>query len=145
MRPAFFPVLLALSATPAIALDVPPQTHWTHGRSQITMSEGAGGRISMFYNGASPSPRGTTMPRGTLLFEGLRQGDRIIGTARTFKDGCAPAPYRVEGHIRLVGPGDGEIDLAGPAPKRGPGCNIVGLTTASPHARLVFDNPDLQD
>lgn len=139
-------LLISISIVPARALEpMPRTTYWTHGRSQITMTEGAGGRVVMIYNGASPSPRGPTMPRGTVLFDGVRNGDRISGTARTFKDGCAPAPYQVEGRIRLAGTGDGEIELAGPAPHRGKGCNVTGLTTSSPHASLRFDNPDLQD
>jgi hypothetical protein len=137
-------LLIGISIVPARALEpVPRTTYWTHGRSQITMTEGADGRVVMIYNGASPSPRGPTMPRGTILFEGVRNGDRINGTAHTFKDGCAPAPYHVAGRIRLVGPGDGEIELAGPAPRRGRGCNVDGLTGSSPHASLKFDNPDI--
>ncbi|CAA2161127.1 hypothetical protein MBRA_06287 [Methylobacterium brachiatum] len=144
--PAFPFVLFCMSTVPAWALDPMPSTiHWTHGRSQITMTERTAARIVMIYNGASPSPRGATMPRGTVLFEGIRNGDRITGVARTFKDGCPPAPYHVEGHIRLVGPGDGEIELAGPSPRRGKRCSVEGLTNSSPHATLRFDNPDLQD
>ncbi|MBJ3785449.1 hypothetical protein [Devosia sediminis] len=83
--------------------------------------------------------------RGTVLFQGAPwsfEGEfSMSGTAYTFRKGCAPAPYHVEGG--LVPGADpsmpDRIVLRGASPKREQGgCAVVGYTHDSPNAELVF-------
>jgi len=72
---------------------------------------------------------------GTVLFKGYYEGERIEGTAYAFKAGCAPAPYDVIGSQDNAG----NIILRGPGPLRGKvGCEVIGYSAKSPHAKLKF-------
>ena len=68
------------------------------------------------------------------LFQGQERGGQIQGEAFVFKAGCAPAGYRVTGRRT-----DGVLVLAGAAPHRGRGCEIISESTGSKHANLVFN------
>ena len=73
---------------------------------------------------------------GTLLFRGsIIYGGPVEGMAFTFKKGCEPAPYRVEGNFQ--GNSD-KLVLTGKAPVR-KGCEVTGYTDKSPNAKLVFE------
>lgn len=72
---------------------------------------------------------------GAVVFRG-KSDDKghLTGTAYTFKRGCEPAAYEVQGKKEA-----GIITLTGAAPRRGRrSCSIVGYTTKSASARLVF-------
>ncbi|MDO9057891.1 MAG: hypothetical protein Q7U92_02560 [Bradyrhizobium sp.] len=72
--------------------------------------------------------------QGLVMFEGRINRGHLTGTAYTFKTGCAPAPYQVDG---LFGPAN--IVLAGASPARDPhSCAVTGYTSRSPNARLNF-------
>lgn len=72
---------------------------------------------------------------GTLLFRGQEHNGELTGEAFVFKAGCAPAGYEVAGRRD-----EGVLYLDGVAPHRGRKCAIVGGSTTSKHARLVFEH-----
>lgn len=76
--------------------------------------------------------------KGRLLFKGAEDKQhRFAGLAYTFKGNCAPAGYNVSGALDE----NGEIVLSGEAPNWDPkSCRVLGFTTQSPHAKLVFAN-----
>jgi hypothetical protein len=75
---------------------------------------------------------------GQMLFEGKpwTSGGAFSGTAYTFRNGCPPAPYRVEAFY------EGSVEtltLRGAAPVReNKGCKVVGYTRESDNAALQF-------
>lgn len=81
-----------------------------------------------------------TIKQNTVLFRGwVVPGEWIAGIAFTFKKGCAPAPYFVEGRLdNREGP---QMTLKGKAPVRGEGCEITGYTDKGGNAKLVFQLP----
>lgn len=76
--------------------------------------------------------------KGDILFRGrIGRGD-VGGMAYVFKKGCAPQPYRVHGGVLSDSP-DARLVLRGAAPVRERGdCAIVGHSTRSGNAVLVF-------
>ncbi len=93
-----------------------------------------GDEITATYSVPRP---GLGIGQETILFRGsYEDSERITGTAYTFKNGCAPAPYNVIGRHE---DGGKRIVLSGPAPVRARGgCSTTGYSAASPHARLVL-------
>ena len=107
-----------------------------HNGSIVDAEFGNQGTLSIRYL----EPRGGLgNVRGRLLFEGRVTHQHFVeGTAYTFKSGCAPAAYTVQGRIDPRG----NIDLFGDAPMRHTrSCAVVGFTPFSPHARLRFVGP----
>lgn len=81
----------------------------------------------------------------TVVFEGdpwtFSNRFSMAGTAYTFRKGCSPAPYRVTGQfVASRSPhGHDSIVLRGASPIREKnGCAVVGYTTNSGNAELVF-------
>ncbi|MCK1336629.1 hypothetical protein IVB38_11435 [Bradyrhizobium sp. 38] len=74
--------------------------------------------------------------RGAVLFQGgVDRHGTVVGTAYTFKSGCNPAPYAVQGRLGRKG----ELTLAGNAPVRDArSCDIAGFSARSPNAGLAF-------
>jgi len=72
-----------------------------------------------------PRP-GISARRGDIVFQGRKIGNRYVGTAYTFRQGCRPAPYKVSGILPL----QTRIVLHGASPKRS-GCRVVGYTNNS--------------
>jgi hypothetical protein len=74
--------------------------------------------------------------KGTILFRGepFTEGGRLKGMAVAFKKGCPPAEYPVTGTYSRDRT---TVTLSGAGPIR-EGCTVVGYSTKSPHARLVF-------
>jgi hypothetical protein len=91
-----------------------------------------GDKISATYNTPRSGVALAGISRGTKLFDGHYEGDRIVGTAFAFKAGCTPAPYEVIGRHKGK-----RIILTGPAPVRD-GCKVVRHSATSPHASLVL-------
>ncbi|MFL9502464.1 hypothetical protein ACJMQP_20580 [Rhodopseudomonas palustris] len=110
-----------------------------HNDSQMLIREWKDGSVEIAYD----VPK-QTLPvvQGTLLFRGTRSGSNYQGTAFTFRDGCAPAPYEVRGYRDVKRE---LVVLTGAAPRRGRGCDIIGDSVRSNHARLVFDTRELGD
>ncbi len=91
-------------------------------------------RNLIVYEEPKPSLAGTVKPH-TVLFHGwMITGGYVRGVAYTYKKGCKPAPYFVEGYDQ----GGGSLTLKGKAPVR-KGCDVVGYTEKSGNATLVFD------
>ena len=105
---------------------------WTHNGSWMTIYK-TGSDITIEYQ----QPRkGLPIGPNTTLFYGTIRGNRISGTAHTFRRGCPEAPYRVSGRLRENGSVK-SIVLSGAAPVRN-GCKVTGYTKQSSNARLVF-------
>jgi hypothetical protein len=82
-------------------------------------------------------PKHKSIEPRTMLFRGsiVRDGP-VSGMAFTFKKGCEPAPYYVEGYWDE---NSGEIVLRGSSPVRSKtGCEVTGYTSKSPNATLKF-------
>lgn len=104
---AFTGLSLASLATPAAA-----DSCWWHNGSLMRLQ--ASGNNRWFYY-EQPRP-GLAVGRGTLLFNGRKQGNWYSGTARVFSKYCpgSPQPYHVEGpvaqnQLRVTVKGDREI------------------------------------
>jgi hypothetical protein len=93
-----------------------------------------GNDIKTTYAKPKPSLAPAGVKEDTVLFEGVYEGNRIVGTAYAFKAGCAPAPYDVIGWEQ-----GNEIILRGPGPVRSrSGCDVIGYSAKSPHVELKF-------
>ena len=91
------------------------------------------------YNQPKASIAGAVRP-GAVLFRGTFDRTHARGTAYVFKNGCAPAPYAVNG--RFTGDRSETLILEGAAPIHDrASCAILGYTTKSGNARLVL-KPD---
>ena len=85
---------------------------WWHNGSLMRLK--ARGNDRWFYY---EQPRaGLAVRRGTLLFNGRKQGNWYVGTARVFSKYCpgSPQPYHVEGpvaanQLRVTVQGDREV------------------------------------
>ena len=107
-------------------------TLWTHIGSEMAWEAGPGSARKVWYWAprASLAPFGIT--RGTLLFEGERQGARMVGQARVFTRNCGVYTYPVAGPITNA---DRRVTLYGTRPVVDADCRI--LRTAD--ETLVFD------
>lgn len=86
------------------------------------------------YATPKPSLLASGIEEGNVVFKGVEEGNRISGTAYTYRKGCSPAPYEVVGYFS----GD-DIVLSGPSPVRAKGsCDVIRYTLDSPNAKLVF-------
>ncbi len=82
-------------------------------------------------------PKHKSIAPDSVLFRGslVRDGP-VIGMAYTFKKGCEPAPYYVEGDWNEY---SGIIELKGAAPVRSKtSCDVTGYSAKSPNAKLKF-------
>lgn len=82
-------------------------------------------------------PKASFIKPRTILFRGSFPSTEgpVQGMAFTFKKGCEPAPYYVEGYYD----GGLKLELSGKAPVRAKnGCEIEGYSDKSPNAKLVF-------
>ena len=100
------------------------------------------GKHIIVYSAPKDSIAGT-IKENTVLFRGwVVPGQWIAGIAFTFKKGCEPAPYHVEGRLdnSYETPYPSMI-LRGRSPVRD-GCKVVGYTDKSPNAKLEFQLPE---
>lgn len=115
----------ALLATPVHA-----DSFWNHNGSVMRLSASGGDR---YFHYETPRPRLPVSP-GTLLFNGRREGDRYVGTARVFSKYCAePLKYAVAGPIVNNGL---RIVMVGKRKVFAKGCVDTGRIKTD---RLVFD------
>ena len=116
----------------ATAASVASTRRFWHNGSIVEVSLGADNSIRIRY--VEPRQDLPSDMHGLVMFEGRINRGHLTGTAYTFKTGCAPAPYQVDG---LFGPAN--IVLAGASPARDPhSCAVTGYTSRSPNARLNF-------
>jgi hypothetical protein len=145
MRPGRVIARVVAAAGLVVALDVPRSDAseayvYTHNGSSVLMGIAAD-HVSIQYSRPRPGIAGAGIAPGTTLFEGRLHGETIEGTAYTFRRGCPPAPYGVRGRMA----GGTRLILSGAAPIWGQGCEVVGYTARSPHARLIFDFVSAQE
>ena len=120
----------------AKALNRNDQTALLHNGSVVNLVRLGKGNVEIRY--LEPRRGLPASMKGRVLFKGAEDKQhRFTGLAYTFKGSCAPAGYNVSGAIDA----NGEIILSGQAPSWDPkSCGVLGFTTQSPHARLVFAN-----
>lgn len=104
---------------------------WTHNGSVMRLeAEGAVRRI--YYANPRDGIRQAGVSGDTLLFEGERQGNRYVGTARIFKPGCGEQTFPVEG---TVSADDSRIVLTGKVARFDQACGKGPVV----EQRLVFE------
>ena len=84
--------LLLSSAGSAFA-----DTCWDHNGSVMRLTA-SGNYREFLYEQPRASMR-SLVQRGTLLFDGEKNGNWYSGTSRVFSRGCAPLEYSVEGPV----------------------------------------------
>jgi hypothetical protein len=110
---------------------------YTHNGSFMKVDERLG---EIRYEQPRRGLQGTISP-GDVVFRGRfvdapgqRGKGRVSGVAYTFKKGCAPARYAVEGSYDPK-----TITMTGNAPRRAANsCEVLGASGTSTHATLVF-------
>ncbi len=74
-------------------------SYWDHNGSLMRLRASGNDRI-IEYLIPSPTMKEAGVEKGTLLFRGVRQGDRYVGTARVFSKHCTnPIEYHVDGRV----------------------------------------------
>lgn len=107
MRFAIASLLLMTSAFPAAA-----DSLWNHNGSIMHLQQDGDKRF-MYYAQPRQGMIEAGVTPGTLFFDGVRQGDELIGTARVFSSKCpAPMTFSISGPIFS----DGRIVLEGMRP-----------------------------
>jgi hypothetical protein len=105
-----------------------------HNGSEMIVEE-RGASLHIRYDKPHARLAAAGVKEGTLLFAGRRTGNKVEGTAYVFKQNCPPAPYAVSGQF------DSRYNLVlnGAAPMWDPHtCALIGSSSATRHARLVF-------
>ena len=98
----------------------PASTLWDHNGSTVRLvAEGSLRRFLYVSPRKGMLDAGAT--RGTLLFEGERQGMLYAGTAYVFSKTCGPIGYWVEGSVSSD---QRRVELKGQAPRRNSNCKI---------------------
>lgn len=114
------------------AATFPAREALDHNGSIMTLTRLAANSVAIQYE----VPRSKLpIAHGAVVFRGQSDGKgHVSGTAYTFKPGCEPAPYKVQGEWAA-----GVLTLTGAAPRRDrQSCKIVGYADNSANARLVF-------
>ena len=95
---------------------------WNHNGSLMRLHASGNERV-FEYEVPSPKMRATGVQKGTILFYGVRQGNRYVGTARVFSRDCSvPLEYRVEGRVVT----EKYVVLSGQREVYAPGCVPTG-------------------
>jgi hypothetical protein len=112
------------------------ETTMLHNGSVVAITRERGNNVVIKYLSLRRGLPGTL--KGSILFSGTEsKAHQFAGTAYVFKNGCPAAPYEVSGTLDE----NGEIVLSGQAPLRDlKSCVVVGYSTQSSNAKLVFAN-----
>lgn len=105
-------------------------TLWDHNGSTMAY-ESAGVRRWIWYWEPRAALEGV-VERGTLLFDGRKEGGRLIGSARTFSQQCGTVNFYVEGEI---GADNRSVLMRGRRPVRSTNCEVVRTA----REELLFD------
>jgi hypothetical protein len=137
MKPVHIAVsALALSAIPAVASPVPRQEVLDHNGSIMIVDYREQTIRYMIPKRSLPVESVQMSFAGTLQYHGVAEG-----IAYVYKRGCGFAMYEVKGGYDPSIPG---YVMVGAAPVREKGgCRVIGYTTKSPNARLVYK--DIED
>jgi len=107
--------------------------NWRHNGSIMSLST-KDSDIKISYHQPREGMVGVGVQPGTLLFEGRRSGDELVGTAYVFNTRCPKGiPYRVSGNVIQ---GARQIVVTGETPKT---INSSCQSIDSRSERLVFD------
>ena len=98
-------------------------TLWDHNGSQMAWEVGPGAMRRVWYWRPRSAIEARGVMPGQLLFDGERQGDRMVGTARVFTGGCGVWTYPVEGPITN---NDERVTMNGLAPVVDGSCRVTG-------------------
>ncbi|WP_209011781.1 hypothetical protein [Roseibium aggregatum] len=92
---------LALAAATVFSTAASADSCWTHNGSLMRL-QAQGNQRWLSYEVPRPQLRAGGVQRGTLLFNGVKQGNWYRGTARVFSKYCpgTPLEYAVEGPVR---------------------------------------------
>lgn len=88
--------IVALACSSAVAL---ADSCWDHNGSVMRL-RASGNARAFYYEVPRTSLYSVGIQPGTLLFDGVKDGDWYSGTARVFSAGCEPLEYAVEGPVR---------------------------------------------
>jgi hypothetical protein len=95
---------------------------WVHNGSEISLVA-SGNNRKLYYEKPRPTLAAQGVTRGTLLFDGRRNGNSYAGKAYVFSLGCPAVPYEVSGQVSSD---ERTINLAGRAPIRNKQCDVEG-------------------
>ena len=96
-------------------------SRWMHNGSVMRLTA-EGNRRFFHYETPRVGMLKAGAKSGTLLFEGVRLGDRYTGQAYIFRKGCEPHPYIVEGEVSAD---ERRIALRGKAPRLDKTCTVT--------------------
>jgi len=126
MRPLLFAPLLLATASLAQA-----DSYWDHNGSLMRLEADGDARRFVYESPRDVLVRAGVRP-GTLLFNGVREGNRYYGTAFVFSRHCdEPLEYYVEGEVAS----ERRVVLAGRREIYAEGCRPTGRFEID---RLVF-------
>jgi hypothetical protein len=109
---------------------------WSHNNSTMRLvAEGAERRF--VYESPRAGLSAVGVRKGTVLFEGRKDGDRYVGEARIFHPRCGVHTYEVAG---TVSPDQERVEMTGNKPDIDSACNVAGT---KPDA-LVFEFVELR-
>lgn len=94
-------ILVLMTASTANVTGALAASCWDHNGSLMRL-EAQGNRRWFYYEAPRPVLRKAGVRRGTLLFDGVKDGNWYSGTARVYSKFCpgAPLEYFVEGPVR---------------------------------------------
>lgn len=98
-------------------------TLWDHNGSDMAWETGPGAARHVWYWRPRQALAARGVRSGQLLFDGERQGDRMVGTARIFTGDCGVWTYPVEGPITER---DERVTMRGLAPVVDASCRVTG-------------------
>jgi hypothetical protein len=126
----FWIALSAITAFPAPRASG-GESIWMHNSSMVRWVSSGEPRWIYYVD---PRP-GLPVQPDTLLFEGQRLGNRLVGTAYFFSSACPPTPYTVEGIIYS----ETDVSLYGAVPVVDTdSCDVVDYTWDSHNSALRF-------
>ncbi len=126
------------NAPPSSAPQSPPEaqarsTLWDHNRSIMRLV--ANGENRQFvYETPRQGMANEGVTSGTLLFEGVRNGDTYSGTAFVFRRQCGSTPFEVSG---TVAADERTVTMTGDAPRVDGSCRVIGHVSDTLVFRLV--------
>ncbi len=95
---------------------------WDHNGSAMQLLSSEALR-SFVYETPREGLANIGVARGTVLFEGSRNGNTYTGTAFVFSKGCGRAAFKARG---VVSDDQRSVHLSGRAPIRSNNCNVTG-------------------
>jgi hypothetical protein len=96
-------------------------TYWDFNESVFSLVAKGQDR-KFYYHAPREGLTAVGVTRGTLFFDGSRNGKKYSGNAYVFSKPCGPASYAVTG---TVSDDEREVVLSGQAPRRNARCEVV--------------------